>query len=84
MDKINEINKELIRTDLPDFRSAERAFQLMMQVSGRAGRKDKQGKVIIQTFDTNHIILKFLLKHNYNSFYLWYFIHYSKKRRIKY
>ena len=44
--------------NFPDFRSHERAFQLMVQVSGRAGRSKKQGKVIIQTFNPYHQILQ--------------------------
>lgn len=55
--------------NFPDFRSYERAFQLMMQVAGRAGRKKSQGKVIIQTFSQDHTVIKFLLGHNYQSFY---------------
>jgi primosomal protein N' (replication factor Y) len=54
---------------LPDYRAAERTFQLLTQVAGRAGRKDKQGEVIIQTFSPrNHSIL-FAQKHDYLRFY---------------
>jgi primosomal protein N' (replication factor Y) len=53
----------------PDFRSVERAFQLMVQVSGRAGRKNKQGKVIIQALNINHPVLADVLTINYRNFY---------------
>jgi len=53
----------------PDFRSHERSYQLMAQVSGRAGRKNKQGKVIIQTNNPTHPILQFVIKNNYDGFY---------------
>jgi primosomal protein N' (replication factor Y) len=49
----------------PDFRAYERSYQLMAQVSGRAGRKNKQGKVIIQTFDTENIIINQVINNNY-------------------
>jgi len=52
-----------------DFRVNERAFQLMEQVSGRAGRKDKQGKVLIQATQINHPILQFVKEHDYKSMY---------------
>jgi primosomal protein N' (replication factor Y) (superfamily II helicase) len=52
-----------------DFRVNERGFQLMEQVSGRAGRKDKQGKVLIQAANTNHPILAFVKNHDYKLFY---------------
>ena len=53
----------------PDFRATERAFQLMMQVSGRAGRKHKRGRVIIQTFNIKHPILKDIIENNYLHFF---------------
>ena len=52
----------------PDFRSYERAFQLITQVSGRAGRREKQGKVIIQTSNPKHEIFSFVLKNNVTDF----------------
>lgn len=52
-----------------DFRAYERAFQLMMQVSGRAGRKGKQGHVFIQTYDEGHEIFKMLKSNDFNSFF---------------
>ena len=53
----------------PDFRSHERGFQLLEQVSGRAGRKEIPGKVIIQTSQLNHSVLQYVLNHDYKNFY---------------
>jgi len=52
-----------------DFRVNERAFQLMEQVSGRAGRKKEQGKVIIQATNTKHPVLQLVQQHDYKRFY---------------
>lgn len=52
-----------------DFRVNERAFQLMEQVSGRAGRKDEQGKVLIQASAINHPVLQFVQQHDYKRMY---------------
>jgi primosomal protein N' (replication factor Y) len=49
----------------PDFRSYERSFQLIMQVSGRAGRKNRRGKVIVQTSQPNHPVLQDVIAYNY-------------------
>lgn len=52
-----------------DFRVNERAFQLMEQVSGRAGRREEQGKVIVQVSNTHHPVLQFVQQHNYEELY---------------
>ncbi len=54
----------------PDFRSHEKVFQLLTQAAGRAGRGAASGEVVVQTFDPNHYIFKYLLTHDYLSFYL--------------
>lgn len=55
--------------NFPDFRAHERAFQLMLQVSGRAGRTKKQGNVAIQTFNPYHQILQQVSTNNYTEMY---------------
>lgn len=52
-----------------DFRVNERAFQLIEQVSGRAGRKDKSGKVSIQATNTRHPLLQLIKEHDYKTFF---------------
>lgn len=55
----------------PDFRVNERAFQLMEQVSGRAGRLDGKGKVVVQVADVHHPVLQFVQSHSYVDFYMY-------------
>ena len=52
-----------------DFRSGERTFQLITQVAGRAGRGEKAGKIVLQTYSPNHYIYNFAIKYDYKKFF---------------
>jgi primosomal protein N' (replication factor Y) len=65
----------------PDFRSEERSFQLMAQVSGRSGRKKKRGTVIIQTYNPAHPIIQSVVKNNYTGMYSYQL---AERRKFKY
>ncbi|WP_455538455.1 primosomal protein N' [Terrisporobacter sp.] len=55
--------------NFPDFKSFETTFQLITQVSGRAGRSEKEGKVILQTYDTDHYVIRRALNYDFEGFY---------------
>ena len=65
----------------PDYRANERSFQMLAQVSGRAGRRGKQGKVVIQTYDPHHRVIKQVIANDYNDLY---FIEMEERKSFKY
>jgi primosomal protein N' (replication factor Y) len=57
--------------NLPDYRAAERTFQLLAQVAGRAGRGPSGGQVVLQTYTPEHYAIQFAAKHDYEGFYAY-------------
>ncbi|MFI5138680.1 MAG: primosomal protein N', partial [Sphingobacteriales bacterium] len=65
----------------PDYRANERSYQMLAQVSGRAGRRGKQGKVVIQTYDPKHRVIKQVIENDYNGLY---FTEMEERRSFRY
>lgn len=68
VDLVGVLNADSL-INFPDFRAAERAFNMIEQVSGRAGRRDGKGRVVIQTYNPSHPILDYAKRHDYLGFY---------------
>ena len=65
---VGVINADII-LNFPDFRASEKTFQLLTQASGRAGRGEKDGEVIIQTFNSENDVIKKTIKNDYEGYY---------------